>query len=216
MESSRETSEERKRREQQEDDDFEKQFEHYCGRAITACMMFSPVWALLSFLGEWAMRVPMVVVEQDLAGLQVIVTGGCDGIGEGLTKLLVSMGAAVVLGCRDAERAESAVRRVRLETAGSSGTVAHMELDLASLASVRGFATQYESQVGRSRGLHVLVNNAGGLKACNATEDGHEVAFQTNYLGPYLLTELLLPTLKRSSPARIVHVSCQVFASVAR
>ncbi|CAL1156050.1 unnamed protein product [Cladocopium goreaui] len=57
--------------------------------------------------------------------------------------------------------------------------------------------------------LHILVNNVGSTKACSLTTDGIESAFQVNYLSHFLLTNLLLPTLRASSPARIVNVACQ-------
>jgi len=81
-----------------------------------------------------------------------------------------------------------------------------LPLRLDSLASVRAFARQYVDQVGK---LDILVNNAGTRHACNVTEDGIEMAFQVNYLGHFLLTQLLLPTLRQSSPSRVVHVTCR-------
>ena len=205
----RETSEERKAREEREDEEWEKQCENYCARGITLMMMASPIWSLLSFVGEWAARVPMIVDEVDMSGQRVIITGGCGGMGVDLATIMVVAGASVVLACRDSERAEEAVRQVQLGLAESQlDNVLTMPLDLASFESVRGFAEKYTSTIGAREGLHVLVNNAGTANACNTTEDGHELAFQTNYLGHFLLTDLLLPTLKANVPSRIVHVTC--------
>ena len=206
----RETSEERKAREEREDEEWEKECENYCARGITLMMMASPLWSLLSFIGEWAARVPMIVDEVDMTGKRAIITGGCDGMGVELASIMVIAGASVVLACRDAERAEEAVRKVQLGLHQSQlEHVQTMPLDLESLESVRAFAEKYVSTIGASEGLHVLVNNAGTANACNMTEDGHELAFQVNYLGHFLLTDLLLPTLKASAPSRIVHVTCE-------
>jgi NAD(P)-dependent dehydrogenase (short-subunit alcohol dehydrogenase family) len=206
----RETSEERKAREEREDEEWEKECENYCARGITLMMMASPLWSLLSFIGEWAARVPMIVDEADMTGQRAIITGGCDGMGLELASLMVVAGASVVLACRDAERAEEAVRTVQLGLHHSQlDNVQTMPLDLESLASVREFAEKYVDTIGSTDGLNVLVNNAGTANACNTTEDGNELAFQVNYLGHFLLTDLLLPTIKASAPARIVHVTCE-------
>ena len=80
-----------------------------------------------------------------------------------------------------------------------------MLADLASLDSVRAFAKCY----GESHdSLRVLLNNAGVARLRRSlTVDGVETTFQVNYLSPFLLTNLLLPLLKRSAPSRIVNVS---------
>jgi len=127
-------------------------------------------------------------------------------MGEGLATMMVMAGATVVLGCRDSVKADAAVNRIKDATAGSPGSVETMELDLASFRSVRSFAEDYRASYKR---LDVLVNNAGTLQACTTTEDGNEHAFQVNYLSHFLLTQLLLPTLKASAPSRVVHVTCE-------
>jgi NAD(P)-dependent dehydrogenase (short-subunit alcohol dehydrogenase family) len=77
--------------------------------------------------------------------------------------------------------------------------------DLSELSQVRRAASLFTQKYTR---LHVLINNAGGLKSeREMTSDGLEYAFATNYLAPFLLTELLLDTLKASVPARIINVS---------
>ena len=170
-------------------------------------MMISPIWALLSYVGEWATRVPMVVDDVDMTGQRAIITGACDGMGAELAGMMVTAGASVVLACRDSERGAETVRQLQLGLEESQlARVEQMELDLASLASVRSFAQQYVTDIGHDEGLHVLVNNGGTANACNTTVDGYELAFQTNYLGHFLLTELLLPTLKASAPSRVVCV----------
>ena len=80
-----------------------------------------------------------------------------------------------------------------------------MALDLASFASVRAFADEFSRTHDR---LDVLVDNAGViLKDRRVTEDGHEMQFQTNHLGHFLLTNLLRDQLVASAPARVVVVA---------
>jgi len=79
-------------------------------------------------------------------------------------------------------------------------------MDLCKLDTIRAFAKSY---IERKKPLHILMNNAGvmAIQERQVTEDGNEVQFQTNYLGHFLLTHLLLPVLKTSAPARIVCLS---------
>jgi NAD(P)-dependent dehydrogenase (short-subunit alcohol dehydrogenase family) len=92
------------------------------------------------------------------------------------------------------------------------GSVEIMELDLASLASVRRFAEAFLAKHNRLDGL---VNNAGVMHTPEGrTEDGLETQFGINYVGHFLLTELLLDTLKASAPARIVNVSSVAHAGM--
>ena len=77
--------------------------------------------------------------------------------------------------------------------------------DLSSLRSVRRFGAEFRK---RSPRLHVLVNNASVLPPKRTlSDDGIELRFATNVVGPFLLTELLLPMLKDSAPARVINVS---------
>lgn len=152
----------------------------------------------------------------DLGGVHAVVTGGCGGIGFHTAMLLAESGASVVLGCRDASGPDAmrALRELRAASSrwgrrsGGQAVSPHMALPLRldRLSSVSAFAAQYADQ---GLPLQLLVNNAGTRQACNTTEDGIEVSFQTNYLGHYLLAKLLLPLLRQSSPSRIVHVTCR-------
>jgi dehydrogenase/reductase SDR family protein 13 len=83
-------------------------------------------------------------------------------------------------------------------------TVKFLSLDLGDLASVRACADEF-LRTGES--LHGLVNNAGLAGQRGMTESGFELAFGTNYVGPFLLTGLLLERLRESAPARIVNDS---------
>jgi len=80
-----------------------------------------------------------------------------------------------------------------------------MTADLSSLASVRGLAAEFNAKY---QGLDVLVNNAATFRSKRiVTADGLELMFATNYLGPFLLSRLLIPRLEASKPSRIINVS---------
>jgi retinol dehydrogenase-12 len=133
---------------------------------------------------------------------QALVTGGTSGIGHAAAIGLAKAGDVTLL-ARDAGRGEAA--RSSILEAVPGATVHVLEGDLASQASVRKAAAEFQR---RSPELHVLVNCAGVfLPAREVTEDGVERTLATNYVGGYLLTESLLPALKRGAPSRIVTVA---------
>ncbi|MHB2025941.1 MAG: SDR family oxidoreductase [Elusimicrobiota bacterium] len=132
-----------------------------------------------------------------------LVTGANSGIGFCTALELSRRGAAVVLGCRDKERGETARDEIRRLSGNSKVDV--LLMDLADLASVRAAAAEFRERHGR---LHVLINNAGLLRRKRqTTPDGLEATFQSNHLGHFLLTNLLLDVLKECVPARVVTVS---------
>ena len=109
----------------------------------------------------------------------------------------------MILACRSVERGETAAREVR-ERSGSDNVVFH-QLDLASLKSVRSFATKILAE---ERDINILINNAGVMFIpYQRTEDGFEMQFGVNHLGHFLLTNLLLDRIKESAPSRIITVS---------
>ncbi|RUS23142.1 hypothetical protein BC937DRAFT_91954 [Endogone sp. FLAS-F59071] len=150
-----------------------------------------------------------------------IVTGGNSGIGYETSLALVEAGFRVVLACRSAEKAGEARDRMREELNARYGdsnalvtelddAVVFILLDLASFGSVRAFVTEFE-RINAGEGLHVLVNNAGVFfLPFGRTCDGYEQTVGINYLAHFLLTLLLLPSMKRATtgPApRVVIVS---------
>jgi NAD(P)-dependent dehydrogenase (short-subunit alcohol dehydrogenase family) len=140
----------------------------------------------------------------DLAGKVVVITGGNSGIGKETAVELARMGAQVVIAARNPSRAAAAVKEVR-ERTRAGDRVETIPLDLASFASVQGFAGAFTDAHDR---LDVLVNNAGGALAKRiVTEDGHESQFQVNHLSHFLLTNLLRDTLVHSAPARVVNIA---------
>jgi NAD(P)-dependent dehydrogenase (short-subunit alcohol dehydrogenase family) len=138
-----------------------------------------------------------------LAGKTFVVTGGNSGIGFEAARALASRGGDVILACRNPAKAGDALDRIRADDADAQ--VELMQLDLASLASVRDFAKMFGER--RSR-IDVLINNAGvmALPLCR-TDDGFEMQIGTNHLGPFALTGLLLPHLLGKPGARVVNVS---------
>ncbi|KAM9409866.1 retinol dehydrogenase 12-like isoform 2-T2 [Pholidichthys leucotaenia] len=138
-----------------------------------------------------------------LTGKTAIVTGANTGIGKFIAMDFARRGARVILACRSESRGSAAVDEIREKTGNSD---VHLRLvDVSSLDSVRQFA---EKILAEEKALHILVNNAAvsGMPK-QITKDGFEISFATNHLGPFLLTNLLLDLMKRSSPARIVTVS---------
>jgi NAD(P)-dependent dehydrogenase (short-subunit alcohol dehydrogenase family) len=146
--------------------------------------------------------------EKDLSGRVYIVTGANSGSGFATTKQLAEQGATVVGACRRIEAGKEAFSDLK----NIRGSVEVMELDLASLSSVRSFAEAFLAKYNRLDGL---VNNAGVMAIPEGrTEDGFETQFGVNHLGHFLLTELLLDTLKASAPSRIVCVSSVAHAGM--
>ena len=133
----------------------------------------------------------------------VLVTGATDGLGKRVALELTQRGATVLVHGRSRERCEAVLEEVRR---GTGSERAHYYLaDLSSLGAVRGLAEQILSEHDR---LDVLVNNAGVIaREREETEDGLELTFTVNYLAHFLLTNLLLPLLRDSAPARIVNVA---------
>ncbi|KAJ8342105.1 hypothetical protein SKAU_G00320330 [Synaphobranchus kaupii] len=140
-----------------------------------------------------------------LHGKTVIVTGGNTGIGKATALDLARRGARVILACRSKPRAEAAVYDIRRESGNSE--VVYMQLDLASLKSVRSFAETFLKTEPR---LDLLINNA-GIFMNGRTEDGLGMMFGVNHLGHFLLTNLLLERLKESGASRVVNISSKAY-----
>jgi NAD(P)-dependent dehydrogenase (short-subunit alcohol dehydrogenase family) len=137
-----------------------------------------------------------------MAGKVVIVTGATAGIGKEIARGLARLGATVVIGARDAGRGKSAADEIAKNTGNAN--VSMLDIDVASLAKVRAFATAFEAKFDR---LDVLVNNAGAwFTDRKLSPDGWEMTFATNVLGPHLLTRLLLPKLRTTGSSRVVNI----------
>jgi NAD(P)-dependent dehydrogenase (short-subunit alcohol dehydrogenase family) len=141
-----------------------------------------------------------------LTGRRVIVTGANSGLGYQTALALAGCGAEVTLAVRSTGRGAEAAESIRaLQPAAQVSVEA---LDLADLASIRGFADRWSQS--HPSGLDLLINNAGVMAIPErTTADGFEMQFGTNHLGHFALTGLLLPALVASPNARVVTVSSQ-------
>jgi len=139
----------------------------------------------------------------NLSGKVFVVTGGNSGLGLETAREPARKGGRVVIACRDAARAERALMQLRADVAEAS--VEAMDLDLASLASVRAFADAFRA---RHHRLDALCNNAGVMTLpYRKTLDGFEMQLGTNHLGHFALTGRLLDVLCATRGARVVNVS---------
>jgi len=142
-------------------------------------------------------------VVPSMKGKICLVTGGTAGIGEATARELAHRGATVVIVGRSSARCQATVDAIRKATNNSS--VEFLVADLSSQAEVRRLAREFLERHDR---LHLLINNAGALFALRRESvDGIEMTLALNHLAYFLLTNLLLDTLKKSAPARIVNVS---------
>jgi NAD(P)-dependent dehydrogenase (short-subunit alcohol dehydrogenase family) len=138
-----------------------------------------------------------------MQGKICLVSGATSGIGKATAMEFAKVGASVVLLCRNEQKGYSVAKEITEAT--NNQNVKVIASDYRSLRSVREASKQF---VSLNRNLHVLVNNAGSFNLTHTlTEDGYETTFQVNYLSHFLLTNLLLDVLKRSTPARIINVT---------
>lgn len=143
-----------------------------------------------------------------------IVTGPTSGIGKETAKELHRRGWHVVLACRNRTRGERLAKEMC--TPSTMNKVQVEILDLSSLTSVRAFVSEWETRVRLP--VHALINNAGIFSMSaprEETEDGFESHMGTNYLGHFLLTDLMRPWLQKArqetgKPARVVNVSSKL------
>jgi NAD(P)-dependent dehydrogenase (short-subunit alcohol dehydrogenase family) len=136
-------------------------------------------------------------------GKTILITGSTDGIGKQTALELARLGANVIIHGRDPQRLQST--QDELIRISGNNNIDSLLADFSSLAQVKQMASNILAKYMR---LDVLVNNAGVfLLHRKITIDGLEMNFQVNYLAPFLLTNSLLPLLKKSAPARIVSVS---------
>jgi NAD(P)-dependent dehydrogenase (short-subunit alcohol dehydrogenase family) len=145
-------------------------------------------------------------VNYNLSDKTIIITGANSGIGKAAAIQLAQLGAHVVMMCRSRERGEQALQEVR--AAANSDKLELILVDMASQASVRRAVAEF---LGRYAQLDVLIHNAANFDHRQTepvlTEDGLETVFATNHVNIFLMTHLLLETLKASAPSRIITVA---------
>ncbi len=163
------------------------------------------LWGMMGFskLGYQWRKPRWKPLAVSLQGRTVVVTGATAGLGRAVAQRLAYLGARVILVGRDAAKLEQT--REALVTATGNSAIDLQLADLSLLQDVRRLASrliEWESQI------HVLINNAGALfNQREMTPEGFERSFAVNLLCPFLLTQLLIPHLKASQPARIINVS---------
>jgi NAD(P)-dependent dehydrogenase (short-subunit alcohol dehydrogenase family) len=137
-------------------------------------------------------------------GRTAVITGATGGLGYETALALAGAGAVVVLTGRNDAKGRHAIEQIRGRF--PDARISYETLDLASLASVADFAARFAAA---HAALDLLINNAGvmALPKRQATADGFEMQFGTNYLGHYALTAHLLALLRRGDQPRVVNVS---------
>jgi retinol dehydrogenase 12 len=140
----------------------------------------------------------------DLDARTFLITGANTGIGRSTAQALAARGARLFVAGRSEARTRPVIDEIAAQTGNSE--LEFVSLDLSDLNSVRACA---QSFLERDEPLHVLINNAGMAGSRGTTVSGFELAFGTNYVGPYLLTAMLLDRLRQSAPARVVNVASE-------
>jgi NAD(P)-dependent dehydrogenase (short-subunit alcohol dehydrogenase family) len=146
----------------------------------------------------------------DMQGTICLVTGSTSGLGKATAVALAELHATVILGCRDLPRGEAVLAEIR--AASPTANVDLLRLDLSMQHAVRSAVGEFESRYDH---LDVLINNAAVFaRERTLTADGYETMFATNHLGPFLLTNLLLPRLEAAA-ARILNVTAPSTTKIA-
>jgi NAD(P)-dependent dehydrogenase (short-subunit alcohol dehydrogenase family) len=137
-----------------------------------------------------------------IEGKVVIITGCSSGIGKATAHELAKRGGRIYFASRDEEKTTTAINEIKELTMNEQ--LYFLKLDLSSLDSVRDFCKNFCKL---EKKLDILINNAGVLSPLRRTSDGFEMNFGVNHLGHFLLTNLLLDSLKAAAPSRIIIVS---------
>ncbi|XP_073042213.1 short-chain dehydrogenase TIC 32 A, chloroplastic [Primulina eburnea] len=147
--------------------------------------------------------------------LTAIVTGATSGIGAETARVLAKKGVKIIIPARNLRKAEIVKENIRKENPESEVTI--MEIDLSSFSSIQTFCSDFLSS--RSP-LHILINNAGKYShKLEFSEDKFELTFATNYLGHFVLTEMLLGKMVETASetgiqGRIVNVTSVIHSWV--
>ncbi|KAI9108881.1 hypothetical protein K1719_020186 [Acacia pycnantha] len=149
--------------------------------------------------------------------LTALITGGTSGIGAETARVLAKRGVRVVIGARDLKKAREVRHNIQKETPKAEIIV--LEIDLSSFASVQRFCSEF---LALQLPLNILINNAGIFSQnLEFSEEKIEMTFATNYLGHFLLTEMLIEKMvetaeKSGTEGRIINVSSVIHSWVKR
>ena len=180
--------------------------QEYCWQLGTAAVCGAAAVTLFYFFRKWVGG-GVCRSQARLDGKTVIITGANTGIGLETAVDLAKRNARVILACRSVERGETAAVEVRKRSGNDN--VVFVQLDLASLDSVRKFTAKILEEEPQ---IDILINNAGiHSPHISHTKDGFERHMGVNHLGHFLLTNLLLDRLKKGPSARIVNVSSLLY-----
>jgi len=177
-------------------------------RAIDAAMELTivPSFSRVGFAVRSRLEGWEPVEELPGTGRRVLVTGANSGLGYATARALLRAGAQVLVSVRSEDKAADTRHRLAADLGHDPGQRLETDLlDLGDLAEVRAFAAR---RLAEDAPLDAVVHNAGALFAERAlTGDGLERTYQIHVVAPFLLTSLLLPTLARSAPSRVVTVT---------
>ncbi len=148
----------------------------------------------------------IMATSKSMQGKICLVTGATSGMGTETALGLARLGATVVLVARNKQKGEETLREMKRQS--DNEDIDLLLADLSSQQEVRKLAAEFKAKY---QHLHVLVNNAGAVfSKRQTTVDGLEMTFALDHLAYFLLTNLLLDTIKASAPARIINISSQV------
>jgi len=172
-------------------------------RAIDDVLEWSVVGSFTNFGYEARRRLFHWAPPSSMRDRSVLITGATSGLGLESARTVARLGASVRFVARDERRARDA--REQILAASTSGDVEYFLCDMSDLAAVRDVAAEVRGALSR---LDVLVHNAGAIAPTRTfTGVGIEVTVAAQLLGPFLLTQLLLPLLSLAGPGRVVSVS---------
>lgn len=149
----------------------------------------------------------------DLSGKVILVTGGNSGLGkESILQFAKHNPRQIIMGARSQSKAQAAIAEI--QEVVPRANITFVEINLSSFASVKKATDQVLQECDR---LDILLNNAGLLGVDpGLTQDGYEMQFGSNHMGPALLTKLLMPLLDKTSKlpnsdVRVVQLSSSLF-----
>ncbi|MDD5361249.1 MAG: SDR family NAD(P)-dependent oxidoreductase [Ignavibacteria bacterium] len=140
----------------------------------------------------------------------VLITGANSGVGKALAVKIAAKKAKLIMLCRNEEKAEAARKEIIQKTGNEDVHI--IIADLSSLNSVRTAAENIQKSFPE---MYLIINNAGlSVQERKLSADGYEMTFAANYLGPFLLTNLLLDLLKNTAPSRIINIASEAHEKI--